>query len=164
MESYSRHKNQIELFIGVTRHYGRNESRFVVVSKMTLRQTINQSHKNKTIRSLGDTFCPHFSAFTAPRFSVDRLNGAGSVRHFDDWGKRGGEKLGKGWAWNSCNCTKKNKFEWQYSWIMLYGHPLNKDSYYGQFYVSLDKALTFSLNSTRLIGAPINVNTCFLTN
>ena len=45
---------------------------------------------------------------------------------------------------------------------MLYGQPLNKVGYYVQFYVSLDKALTFSLNSTRLIGTPINVNTFFL--
>ena len=34
----------------------------------------------------------------------------------------------------------------------LYGHPLN---YYGQFALSLGKALTFSLNLTRLKRTPL---------
>ena len=51
------------------------------------------------------TCCPHFSALTAPRFSVDKSNGTGSVMSFDDEGRGGGVKLGNGCAWKfSCAC------------------------------------------------------------
>ena len=58
---------------------------------------------------------------------------------------------------------------WQRKKILENSPPPNNFSngpslIYAQFYVSLDKALTFSLNSTRLMGTPINLNTCFLTN
>ena len=45
------------------------------------------------------TCCPHFAAFTAPRFSVDKSKGAGSVMSLDDEGRGGGVKFGNGWAW-----------------------------------------------------------------
>ena len=58
---------------------------------------------NEQIKTF-NTFCPHFSAFTAPRFSVDRLNGTGSVKDFVDDGNGGCGKLGRGLARNSLAC------------------------------------------------------------
>lgn len=54
------------------------------------------------------TCCPHFSALTAPRFSVDKSKGTGSVMSFDDEGRGGGVKLGNGCAWKfSCACHQQ---------------------------------------------------------